>query len=89
MSILSINLSRRGNSLDMKTPDNLRKEIVAPTHATRDRENMATLSTTCPRINRGRVMRSQRRTWENGVNTIKVPGTTLKNVTPTSHSWPR
>jgi hypothetical protein len=47
-----------------------------PTHKTRDRAKMSTLRTTSPSRNPRRVMRSQRRTWENGVNTIKSLGTT-------------
>jgi hypothetical protein len=34
-----------------------------------------------------RAMRRRRRTRENGVSTIKVLGTTPKNVTPSSPSW--
>jgi hypothetical protein len=59
----------------------------SPNPQKRDRENMATLRTTSPSRNTRRVMRSQRRTQENGVNTIKSLGTTPKNVTPSSHSW--
>jgi hypothetical protein len=87
LSISSRNLSRRGKSLDMKNPHSRRKEKADPTHKTRDRENMATLRTTSPSHNTRRVMRSQRRTRENGVNTIKSLGTTPKNVTPRSHWW--
>jgi hypothetical protein len=80
LSRSSKNLSRRGESLDLQTPHSRSREKVAPTHKTRDRENMATLRTTSPSHNTRRVMRSRRRTWENGVNTIKSLGTTLKNV---------
>jgi hypothetical protein len=55
----------------MKTPHSRSKEKVAPTHKTRDRENMATLRKTCPSCNTRRAMRIRRRTRENGVSTIK------------------
>ena len=48
---------------------------------------MDALRTTSPSRNPRMVMRSRRRTRENGVNTIKSIGTTPKNVTPSSHWW--
>jgi hypothetical protein len=87
MSRSSKNLSRRGESLDLQNPHNRRREKVAPTHTTRDREKMATLRKNSPRCNTRRAMRRQRRTQENSVNTIKSLGTTRKNVAPRIHSW--
>jgi hypothetical protein len=63
--------------------------MAAPTHKKREREKMATLRTTSPSRNTRRVMRSQIRIEESGVNTIKSLGTTSKNVAPRSHWWPR
>jgi hypothetical protein len=57
LSISRGNLSRRGKSLDLKTPHSRSREKEAPTHKIRDRENMATLKTTIPRHNTKRVMR--------------------------------
>jgi hypothetical protein len=87
LSRSSINLSRRGESLDLQTPHSRSREKAAPTHTARDREKMATLRTTSPSHNTRREMRRRRRTRENGVSTIKSLGTTLKNVAPSSHSW--
>jgi hypothetical protein len=75
--------------LDLQTPHNQRREKEAPNHTTRDKENMATLRTTSPRCNTRRVMRSRRRTRENGVNTIKSLGTPSNNVSSRIHSWSR
>jgi hypothetical protein len=85
----NINLSRRGESSDMKTPHSRSRENETLTHTTRYKKNMFTLRTTSPSHNTRRVMRSRRRTWENGVNTIKSLGTTPKNVAPRNHSWLR
>jgi hypothetical protein len=79
------NLSRRGKSLDLETPHSRSREKEAPTQKIRERENMATLKKTSPSENTRKVMRNRIRTRENGVNTIKSLGTTLKNVTPSSH----
>jgi hypothetical protein len=57
MSRLSINLSRRGESLDIQTPYSQSREKAAATHKTRDIEKMATLRTTSPSHNTIRVMR--------------------------------
>jgi hypothetical protein len=89
LSRSSINLSKRGKSLDLQTPHSRSREKEAPTHTKRDREKMVSLRKTILRHNTRRVMRSQRWTWENGVNTIKSLGTTSKNVAPSSDSWPR
>jgi hypothetical protein len=64
------------------------REKVAPTHIVRDQVEMVTLRTTNPSRNTRTTMRRQRRTWGNGASTIKSLGTTLKNVAPSSHSWP-
>jgi hypothetical protein len=56
----------------------------AQNHKKRDRENMVALKTTSPSHNIRRIMRSRRRTQENGANTIKSLGTTPKNVAPRS-----
>jgi hypothetical protein len=64
-------------------------EKEAPTHIERNRENMATLRTISPRCNTIREMKRRRKTWENGMNTIKYLGRTLKNVAPSSHLWLR
>jgi hypothetical protein len=87
LSRSSKNLSGRGESLDLQNPHSRRREKVALTHTKRDRSKMATLRTTSPSRNKIREMRRQRRTRENGVNTIEALGTTLKNVSPSSHSW--
>jgi hypothetical protein len=87
MSRLSRNLSRRGESLDLQIPHNRTREKEALTHKTRDKEKMATLRKTSPSRYTRRIMRSRRRKWENDVNTIKVLGTTLKNVAPRSDWW--
>jgi hypothetical protein len=50
LSRSSRNLSRRGESLDLQTPHSRSREKVAPTHKTRDRENMVTLRTTSPSL---------------------------------------
>jgi hypothetical protein len=89
LSRSSINLSIRGESLDLQIPHNRRREKEPPTHTTRYKSKMATLRTTIPSCNRRRAMRRRRRTRENGVNTIKSLGTTLKNSTPSIHSWSR
>jgi hypothetical protein len=73
LSRSSINLSRRGESLDLQTPHSRSREKVAPTHKTRDRENMATLRTTSPSHNPRRVMRSQRRTQGKWCEYHKIP----------------
>jgi hypothetical protein len=85
LSRASINLSKRGESLDLKTPHSGSREKATPTHTTRDEENMATLRTTSLIRNTRGVMRRGHR--KNGVNTIKSLDTTSKNVTPSSHSW--
>jgi hypothetical protein len=87
LSRSSKNLSRRGKSLDLQTPHSRSRAKVAPTHTTRNREKMATLRKTSPSHNTRRVMRSRRRTHENGVNTIKSLGTRPKNAAPSSPSW--
>jgi hypothetical protein len=88
LSRSSRNLSRNDESLDLQTPHSRSREKAAPTHTTRDQVEMVTLRTTSPSCNTRREMRRRRRTWENGVSTIKVLGTTPKNVTPNSPSWP-
>jgi hypothetical protein len=85
LSRSSKKLRRIGESLDLRTPHNRSREKVAPTHKTRDRANMTSLSKTSPGRNKIKVMRSQKRTEESGVNTIKSLGTTPKNVAPSSH----
>jgi len=87
LSRLSINLRRKGESLDLQTPHIWSREKAAPTHTTRDQVEMVTLKTILPSHNTRRAMRRWRRTWENGVNTIKSLGTTPKNVAPRSHWW--
>jgi hypothetical protein len=88
-SRLRRNLSRRGESLDLQTPHNQRREKAALTHKKRDKDKMATLKTTNPSRNTRRVMRSQVRSRESGVNNIKSLGTTSNNVTPSSDWWLR
>jgi hypothetical protein len=88
LSISRRNLSRKGESLDLQTSHSRSREKSAPTHTKRDQVEMDALRTTSPSHNTIREMKRRRRTWENGVSTIKSLGTTPKNVTPRSHSWP-
>jgi hypothetical protein len=57
LSRSSINLSRKGESLDMQTPHSQSKEKASPTHTTRDQVDMVTLRTTSPSLNTRRAMR--------------------------------
>jgi hypothetical protein len=88
LSRSSINLSRNDESLDMQTPHRRIREKASLTH-TRDQFDMVALRTTSLSHNKRREIRRRRRRWENGVSTIKFLGTTLKNVTPSTPSWPR
>jgi hypothetical protein len=73
LSRSSINLSRRGESLDLQTPHSQSREKAAPTHKTRDRENMVSLRTTSPSHNPRRVMRSQRKDTGKWCEYHKIP----------------
>jgi len=81
------NLRRNSESLDLQTPDSRSRAKAAPTHIIRDQVKMDTLKTTIPSHNTRREMRRQRRTRKSGVSTIKVLGTTPKNIAPSSPSW--
>jgi hypothetical protein len=82
-----INLRRRSEILDLKSPHGKRNVKVAPTHKIRDKTKMATLRTTSPSCNLRRVTRTRRRTWESVVNATKSLGTTLNIVSPSNHWW--
>jgi hypothetical protein len=77
LSRSSINLSRRGESLDLQIPHSGSREKEVTTPQTRDRSKMATLRKTSTSHNLRRVMRSRIRTWESGVNIIKSLGKTV------------
>jgi hypothetical protein len=87
LSRSSINLSRKGEILDLQTPHSRSREKVAPTHTRRAQIEMVTLRTTSPSCDTISAMR-RRRTWESGVSAIKSLGTTPKNASPSSPSWP-
>jgi hypothetical protein len=73
LSRSSINLRRRGESLDLQTPHSRSREKAAPTHKTRDRENMATLRTTSPSHNTRRVMRISKKDTGKWCEYHKIP----------------
>jgi hypothetical protein len=87
LSISTINLCRKGESLYLQTPHSQSRSKAAPTHTTRDQVKMVSLRKIGPSHNKIREMRRQRRTNENGASTLKSLGTKLKNVAPSSHSW--
>jgi hypothetical protein len=88
LSRSSINLSRNDECLDLQTPHSQNREKATPTHKVRDQVEMVALRKIRPSHNTSRAMRRRRKTWENGVSTIKVFGTTPTNVAPSSPSWP-
>jgi hypothetical protein len=88
LSRSSKNLSRNSESLDLKTPHSRSREKATPTHTSGDQVMMVSLRTIHPSCNTRRAMRRRRRTRENGVSTIKSPGTTPMNAAPSSPSWP-
>jgi hypothetical protein len=57
LSRSSINLSRKGESLDLQTPHSRSRAKAAPTHIARDQVKMVTLGTTSPSRNTRRAMR--------------------------------
>jgi hypothetical protein len=77
------------NNLGLGTPHNKIQERVAPTHRTKDRENMDSIRTTSPSHKQRRTPKRQRKIPGSGVTSIRALGITLLTAAQSSHWWPK
>jgi hypothetical protein len=77
---------KRGN-LGLGTPHNKIQERVAPTHRTKNRENMESIKTTSPSCKKRRTPERQRKILRSGATSIRSLGITLLTATQSSHWW--
>jgi hypothetical protein len=85
--------SRRSNkrleNLGLGTPHDKSQERVAPTHRTKDKENMDSIKTTSPSRKQTRTSKRQRKIPGSGATSIRALGITLLTVTQSIHCWPK
>jgi hypothetical protein len=67
-------------NLGLGTPHNKSQERVAPTHKTKDRENMDSIRTTSPSCKKRRTPERQRKIPGSGATSIRSLGITLLTV---------
>jgi hypothetical protein len=79
--------NKRRDNLGLGTPHNKIQERVAPTHRTKDRENMDSIRTTSPRCKQRRTPERQRNIPGSGVTSIRALGITLLTAAQRSHWW--
>jgi hypothetical protein len=81
--------NKRRDNLGLGTPHNKSQERVAPTHRTKDRENMDSIRTTSPSHKQRRTPERQRKIPGSGATSIRALGITLLTVAQSSHWWPK
>jgi hypothetical protein len=80
-------LKQKMSNLGLGTPHNKIQERVAPTHRTKDRENMDSIRTTSPSRKQRRTLERQRKIPGSGATSIRALGITLLTVAQSSHWW--
>jgi hypothetical protein len=88
-SKLSRSSNKRCDNLGLGTPHNKIQERVAPTHRTKDRENMDSIRTTSPSRKQRRTLERQRKIPGSGATSIRALGITLLTAAQSSHWWPK
>jgi hypothetical protein len=76
--------NKRHDNLGLGTPHNKIQERVAPTHRTKDRENMDSIRTTSPSCKQRRTPERQRKIPGSGATSIRALGITLLTATQSS-----
>jgi hypothetical protein len=79
--------NKRCDNLGLGTPHNKIQERVAPTHRTKDRENMDSIRTTSPSRKQRRTPERQRKIPGSGATSIRALGITLLIAAQRSHWW--
>jgi hypothetical protein len=79
--------NKRHNNLGLGTPHNKRQEREAPTHKTKDRENMDSIRTTSPSHKKRRTPERQRKILGSGATSIRSLGITLLTAAQRSRWW--
>jgi hypothetical protein len=82
-------LKQKTDNLGLGTPHNKSQERVAPTHRTKDRENMDSIRTTSPSRKQRRTPERQRKIPGSGVTSIRSLGITLLTAAQSSRWWPK
>jgi hypothetical protein len=85
----SRSLNKICDNLGLGTPHKKIKEREAPTHRTKDRENMDILRTTSPNRKKRRTPERQRKIPGSGVTSIRSPSITLLIAAQRSRWWLR
>jgi hypothetical protein len=81
--------NKKRENLGLGTPQNKSQERVAPTHRTKDRENMDSIRTTNPRHKQRRKLERQIKILRSGVTSIRSLGITLLTVAQRIRLWPK
>jgi hypothetical protein len=81
--------NKRGDNLGLGTPHNKIQERVAPTHRTKDKENMHSIRTTSPSRKERRKLKRQRKILGSGATSIRALGITLLTTAQSSQWWPK
>jgi hypothetical protein len=79
--------NKRHKNLGLGTLDNKRQERAAPTHRTKDKENMDSIKKTIPIRKKIRTPERQRKILESGATSIRALDITLLTVTQSSCWW--
>ena len=79
--------NKRRDNLGQGTPHNKSQEREAPTHRTKDRENMESIMITNPSCKKRRTSERQRKIPGSGANSIRALGITLLTTTQSSCWW--
>jgi hypothetical protein len=88
-SKLSRSSNKRRDNLGLGTPHKKIQEREAPTHRTKDRENMGSIKTTSIRRKQRRTPERQRKIPGSGATSIRALGITLLITAQSSHWWPK
>jgi hypothetical protein len=79
--------NKRHGNLGLGTPHIKIQEREAPTHITKDRENMDSIKTTSPSHKQIRIPERQRKISRSGATSIRALSITLLIVIQSSHWW--
>jgi hypothetical protein len=81
--------NKKHDNLGLGTPHNKSQERVAPTHRTKDRENMGSIKTTSTSCKQIRTPERQRKIPGSGATSIRALGITLLTAAQSSRWWPK
>jgi hypothetical protein len=79
--------NKRSDNLGLGTPHKKSQERAAPTHRTKDKENMDIIRIAIPRCKQSRTLERQRNILGSGATSIRALGITLLTATQSSHWW--